>query len=115
MKFIIKYLLTALAVYATSDLLEPHIKVDDYWMAIIVALVLGFLNVTVKPLMILFTIPFTIVTLGLFLLAINAAIIMLAGWLLDGFYVQNFWWALVFSIIQTIIASLLEKLVLTKE
>ena len=115
MKFVIKYLLSALAVYATADLLDPHIQVENYWMAIAVALVLGLLNVTVKPLMIMFTIPFTIATLGLFLLVINALMIMLAGWLLEGFAVHGFWWALLFSIIQTIIASLLEKLVLPKK
>jgi putative membrane protein len=115
MKFIIKYLLSALAVYATADLLDPHIHVDNYWMAIAVALVLGLLNVTIKPLMIMFTIPFTIATLGLFLFVINALMIMLAGWLLEGFSVQGFWWALVFSIIQTIIASILEKLVMPKQ
>jgi putative membrane protein len=114
MRFIIKYLLTALAVYATADLL-PGIHVDSFWMAIIVALVLGLLNVTIKPILILFTIPFTIVTLGLFILVINALVIMLAGWLIDGFTVDGFWWALLFSIIQSIIASILEKLVLPKE
>ncbi len=114
MRFIVKYLLTALAVYATADLLSG-IHVQSFWTAIVVALVLGLINMTVKPLMIVLTIPFTIISLGLFLLVINALMIMLAGWLIDGFTVDGFWWALVFSIIQTIIASILEKLVLKEE
>lgn len=111
MRFIIKYLLAALAVYATADLL-PGIYVSSFWKAILVALVLGLMNITIKPVMILLTIPFTLLTFGIFLLIINAAVIMLAGWIIDGFTVNGFWWALLFSIIQSIIASLLEKLVL---
>ena len=114
MRFIIKYLLTALAIYATADLLSG-IHVQSFWMAIVVALVLGLINMTVKPLMIVLTIPFTIISLGLFILVINALMIMLAGWLLDGFAVDGFWWALAFSIIQTIIASILERIVLREE
>ncbi len=111
LKTIIKYLLIALSVYATADLL-PGINIESFWIAILVALVLALLNMTIKPLMILFTIPFTVFTLGLFLFVINALVIMLAGWLVTGFDVRNFWWALLFSIIQSIIASLLENLVL---
>lgn len=114
MRFIIKYLLTALAIYATADILSG-IHVQSFWMAIVVALVLGLINMTIKPLMIVLTIPFTIISLGLFLLVINALMIMLTGWLIDGFTVDGFWWALAFSIIQAIIASLLEKLVLKEE
>lgn len=115
MKFIIKYLLNALAVYATADLLSPHIEVKSFWSAIIVALVLGFINVTVKPIMILFTIPFTIVSLGLFLLVINALMILLADWLIDSFTVNGFWWALAFSVIVSAISWVLEKLVLSEK
>jgi putative membrane protein len=114
MRFIVKYLLTALAIYATADLLSG-IHVQSFWMAIVVALVLGLINMTVKPLMIVLTIPFTIISLGLFILVINALMIMLAGWLLEGFTVDGFWWALAFSIIQTIIASILERIVLREE
>lgn len=111
MKFVIKYLLSALAVYATADLLSG-IQVASFWIAIFVALILGLLNATVKPLMIILTIPITLLSFGLFILVINALMIMLAGWLIDGFTVNGFWWALLFSIIQSIIASLLERLVL---
>lgn len=115
MNFIIKYLLTALAVYATADLLSPHIIVGSFWSAIVVALVLGLINVTVKPIMILFTIPFTIFSLGLFLLVINALMILLADWLITGFQVEGFWWALAFSIIVSAISWVLEKLVLSEK
>jgi putative membrane protein len=64
-----------------------------------------------KPLMILLTLPFTIFTFGLFLLVINAFIIMIAGAWVDGFKVDGFWWALIFSLILSVISSLLERLV----
>jgi putative membrane protein len=79
------------------------------------AAVLGLLNVSVKPLLILFTIPATIVTLGLFILAINAFIIMIADWIIPGFEVSSFWWALLFSLLLSFINSLFERLTVKSE
>ena len=76
---------------------------------------LGLLNVSVKPLLILFTIPATIVTLGLFILAINAFIIMIADWIIPGFEVSSFWWALLFSLLLSFINSLFERLTVKSE
>jgi putative membrane protein len=72
-----------------------------------VALVLAILNAIVKPILILLTLPLTILTLGLFLFVINAVIILLAGSFIDGFVVDGFWWALLFSLLLSIITSLL--------
>lgn len=112
MKLILRILLTALAVVLLAKFL-PGIHVEDYTSAIFVAIVLGLLRVTVKPLLILFTLPVTVITLGLFLLAINAFIIMIAGSFLDGFAVDGFWWALLFSLLlsflQSIFFSLLKE------
>lgn len=105
MKLILRILLTALAVLLLANFL-PGIHVVDYTSAIFVAIVLGLLRVTVKPLLILFTLPVTVVTLGLFLLAINAFIIMMAGSFLDGFSVDGFWWALLFSILLSFLQSI---------
>ena len=69
------------------------------------ALVLGLLNSTVKPLLVFLTIPISIVTLGLFLLVINAVIILMAAYFVDGFAVDGFWWALLLSIVLTLINS----------
>jgi putative membrane protein len=114
MNMIIRFLLNGLAVFLTAYLL-PNVDVDGYGTALIVALVLSIANVIVKPILILFTIPITILTLGLFLLVINAIIILLADYLVDGFYVDGFWWALLFSLILSIFNSLFEDLTKDKK
>jgi putative membrane protein len=114
MNMIIRFLLNGLAVFLTAYLL-PNVDVDGYGTALIVALVLSIANVIVKPILILFTIPITILTLGLFLLVINAIIILLADYLVDGFYVNGFWWALLFSLILSIFNSLFEDLTKDKK
>jgi putative membrane protein len=114
MNMIIRFLLNGLAVFLTAYLL-PNVDVDGYGTALIVALVLSIANVIVKPILILFTIPITILTLGLFLLVINAIIILLADYLVDGFFVEGFWWALLFSLILSIFNSLFEDLTKDKK
>ena len=112
MNGIIRFLLTGLAVMLTAYLL-PGVHVDNYGYALLVALVLSVANAFVKPILILFTIPLTIFTLGLFLLVINAIIIMLVDYLVPGFEVDGFWWALSFSLILSVFNSLFTDL--TKE
>ncbi|MGF1557646.1 MAG: phage holin family protein [Flavobacteriaceae bacterium] len=106
MKFILRLLLSALAVIFLSKVL-PNVSVDSYTTAIVVALVLSLLNFLVKPIMVILTFPITIVTLGLFLLVINAAIILLADHFIDGFTVTGFWWALLFSLLLSLLQSIL--------
>jgi len=84
--------------------------VDDYLSALMVAVVLAFLNTIVKPILTILTIPITIFTLGFFLLAINAFIIIFAGKLVSGFHVEGFWWALLFSLILSIFTGILNAL-----
>ena len=109
MNFLIKLLVSTLAVIITAYLL-PGVTIDNdsVLIAIVVAAVLAFLNSIVKPVMIFLTIPFTIFTFGFFLLAINAFIIMIADRLIDGFHVRNFWWALLFSIVMWLVNSILQ-------
>ncbi|MBO3117135.1 phage holin family protein [Winogradskyella sp. DF17] len=109
MNLILRLLINAFAVLILSHFLSG-ISVDGYLGAIIVAVVLAILNVLVKPLLILFTLPATILTLGLFLFVINALIVLLADKLVDGFGVENFWWALLFSILLSILQSFLQAL-----
>ena len=109
MKFVIRLLLSSLAVIITAYLL-PGVEVASFTSAIIIAALLGLLNVTVKPLLVLLTIPFTILTLGLFLLVINAVMILLADSIIPGFDVDGFWWALAFSLILSILTSLFHDL-----
>ncbi|HET6991726.1 MAG TPA: phage holin family protein [Bacteroidia bacterium] len=107
MKFIIRILISTLAVLATAYLLpERMVHIDGFKTALLVALVLAFLNSVVKPILIILTIPVTVISLGLFLLVINAGIILLADYFIDGFQVHGFWAALIFSIVMTIINAL---------
>ncbi len=112
-QIILKLLISGLAVFFTDWLLSG-IDVTDFTNALLIAIVLAFLNTFLKPVLVLLTIPFTIFTLGLFLLAINAGIILLASKLIDGFFVDGFWWALLFSVILSITTSILEGLTKTK-
>lgn len=105
MSLIIRFLLNGLAVLLTAYLL-PGVDVRDYWTALIVALVLSIANVIIKPILIILTIPITVVTLGLFLLVINALIILMVDYLVEGFYVDGFWWALLFSLILSLFNSM---------
>ncbi|HEY6161860.1 MAG TPA: phage holin family protein [Bacteroidia bacterium] len=111
MNFLVKLLISTLAVLITAWLL-PGVRIenDSVFVAIIVACVLAFLNTIVKPILIFLTIPITLVTMGLFLLVINASIIMLTVKLVKGFYVDSFWWALLFSIVLSIVNSILSNL-----
>src|SRR5690606_12989827 len=77
------------------------------WTAIVLAVVLALLNFLVKPILILFTLPVTILTLGLFLLVINALIILFAENLVPGFQVAGFWWALIFSLLLSFMQAVL--------
>ena len=109
MNLIIRLLINALAVIILAYAL-PGVGVDSFLTAIIVALVLGFLNFLVKPILVLLTLPITILTLGLFLLIINAIIILLAANFISGFYVSSIWWAILFSILLSILQSILQSL-----
>jgi putative membrane protein len=109
MNLIIRLLLNALAVFILAYVLNG-VSVDGYTSAIIVAIVLSILNVLVKPILVLLTLPVTILTLGLFLLVINALMILLADKLIDGFGVASFWTAVLFSILLSILQSVLQSL-----
>lgn len=105
MKTIINMLITAGLVLLIAHLL-PGVHIREFSIALLVAVVLGLLNFFVKPILVLFTLPLTIATLGLFLLAVNAIIIQLCSSLVDGFRVDNFWIAMLFSIVLSILQSI---------
>lgn len=110
MKFIAKLVLSTLAIVLTAEIL-PGIFVEDPYTAFLVALLLALLNVTLKPVLVIFTIPLTIFTFGIFLLFINGFIILLAHKLIAGFSVGGFGWAILFSVLLSIINSILEYFV----
>lgn len=106
MNSIVRFLLSGLAVLLTAYLL-PGVNVEHYGYALLVAVVLSLANIIIKPILVFLTIPITIVTLGLFLLVINAVIILLVDYLIPkGFEVDGFWWALAFSLILSLFNSL---------
>ena len=107
MRFFLKVLVSALAVFISAYFLSG-VSVEPFTTAIIVAFVLAVLNALLKPLLIILTIPVTVMSLGLFLLVINAFIVQLAAHVVRGFDVLNFWWALLFSVILTIVTWILE-------
>ncbi len=106
MNFILRMLLSALAVLLLANIL-PGVSVESYWIAVLVAVVLSLLNLIVKPLLVILTLPVTIITLGLFLLVINAIIILLASKLVTGFSVDGFWTALLFSLLLSLLQAVL--------
>lgn len=115
MNFIIKLFLNAIAVVLTAYIL-PGVYVENFGYALLVAATLSLLNVSVKPVLVFLTIPATIVSLGLFLLVINAFIIEIAAWILaPNFAVATFWQALFFSILLSIINSIFERLTIKTE
>jgi putative membrane protein len=105
MSGIVRFLLSGLAVLLTSYLL-PGVALENFWYALLVAAVLSLANMLLKPLLIILTIPVTIVTFGLFLLVINAFIIMLVDYVVPGFEVRGVWWALAFSLILSVFNSM---------
>ncbi len=108
MKLVMRIIVTSIIAFGLSYLLKG-IHLESFWAAIILAIILAILNAIVKPLLIILTFPITLVTLGLFLFVINALIILIADGLMGGFEVDGFWWALLFSLLLSIVTSLLYK------
>jgi len=105
MNLIIRLLITAIVAYLLTMIL-PGVHFTGFGGAIIFSIVLGVLNLIVKPVLKLFGLPLTIITLGLFTLVINAIIILIANYFIDSMEVDGFWWALIFSILLSVITSL---------
>ena len=108
MNFLIRVLVVAAVSFGLSRLLTG-VHITDFWTAVVFAIVLALLNMFIRPLLILFTLPVTIITMGLFLFVINALVVLFASKFVDGFTIDNFWWALLFSIILSIITSAIDK------
>lgn len=109
-RFIGKILITAVAALIVARIL-PGVSIQDSYTAILLALVLALLNGFVKPLLVIFTIPITILTLGLFLLIINIAIIKWAAEIVHGFHVENNWSALFFSLLLSFVTFVIEAII----
>ena len=108
MRLVIKWLLSALALLAVTYI-YTGVQVSNFTSALIAAAVIGLLNMVVRPVLVVLTLPVTIVTLGLFLFVINALLFWAASGLLGGFHVSGFFAALVGSLIYSLLGLLIES------
>lgn len=113
MNIILRLLATAFVAYGLSTMLSG-VHIADFKTAIVFALVLAVLNVLIKPVLIILTLPITIVTFGLFLLVINTLIIIITDKLMDSIRIDGFWWALLFAICLSALTSILVSLFTTR-
>jgi putative membrane protein len=107
---LLKWLIYTVAIIITAYLL-PGVTVTGIFAALVAALVLGFINALVRPLILLLTLPLNILTLGLLTFVINAGLVLLAAAIVPGLAIANFWWALLFALVLTIINWLLKGIV----
>lgn len=105
----VNLIVNALAVIISAYIL-PGVKVDGFLTAVVVAVVLGVVNMFIKPILLLLTLPLNILTLGLFTFVINALLVLLVSNLVPGFKVSGFLWALIFSLVLSVISSFLYSL-----
>jgi putative membrane protein len=110
MNFLIRLFITAAVAYGLSIILKG-VHIPNFIDALILVIVLAILNTFIKPILIILTLPITIITMGLFLFVLNALIILLADKLMDGIRIDGFWWALIFSLILSVASSVVFSLV----
>jgi putative membrane protein len=108
MNFLLRIVITAVVAFALSSVL-PGIHIDTFWTAIVFSFILAVLNFFLKPILIILTLPITILTLGLFLFIINALIVYFTSDLIRGFHIDGFKYALLFSLLLSLLTSLLYK------
>jgi putative membrane protein len=114
MRFLLRVLLNAVAVFLTAQLI-PGIGVSGPGAALLAGLVLGLVNAVIRPVLILLTLPVTFLTLGLFIFVVNAICLGLAAWLVPGFTISGFWAALFGAIVISVISWLLSALLIDKK
>lgn len=106
---LIQLILNALIIIIGSNIL-PGIHVDKFLTALLIALVIALINISIKPIMIILTLPLTIFSFGLFIFIINGLLILLVAKIIPGFQVDTIWWAILFSIVIAILNSILKNL-----
>lgn len=108
MKIFINWIICAVAIMITAYVL-PGVNIDGFLVALILAVVLGAINAFIKPIIVLLTLPINVLTLGLFTLVINALLIILSSYIVPGFGVAGFWWAMLFSVVLSFITTVLSS------
>ena len=114
MRLLVIWLINALALLALPYLMNS-VSIDSFAMALLVAVVLGFVNTILRPILILLTLPVTVVTLGLFIFVINGLLFWMVGNMFDGFHVAGFWSAVLAAFLYSVISWALSTLILKNE
>lgn len=107
--FLLVFVLNVFSIMAAAEIL-PGVAISSIWTAVFVSLVLGFVNAFIRPIIFLVTLPINVLTLGLFTFVIIGFITLAVSAVVPGFYIKNFWWALLFSFTLSIINSFLQSL-----
>lgn len=107
MNLLIRLLITSIAIIVASYILSAGVHVDSFLTVLVIAIVMGAVNMFIKPFVALLTLPITIISLGLFMFILNALLVMLVDFIVPGFLIDSFWWALGFSLLVSIISSFL--------
>jgi putative membrane protein len=111
LRFVLRWIINTLAILAVTRLL-PAIQIDDFWVAVVAALILGVLNTFVRPILVLATLPVNIITLGLFTLVLNGLILQILDWIMGPrMSIANFGWAILGALLISIITGLINILV----
>src|SRR5512144_583440 len=114
MRLLLVWLINAAALFALPYVF-PWVQVDTLWTALIAALVLGLVNTLIRPLLVVLTLPVTVLTLGLFIFVINGLLFWWVGSIITGFHVTGFWSGVFGAIVYSIISWLLSALLLAKK
>ncbi|MFA5932846.1 MAG: phage holin family protein [Microgenomates group bacterium] len=111
MKILINWFISGLVIFLAAYLFQDKgVHVDNFLTALVLAVVLGIINAILKPILLLLTLPINVLSLGLFTLIINAALIMLATVFVPGFRVDSFWWAVIFGMVLSLLNWFINKL-----
>lgn len=113
MYLLLRWLLNAVAIIISAYVITG-VTVTSFWTALWLALFLGLINITLKPILVLLTLPINLLTLGLFTLVINALLVLLASSVIQGFAVSGFWIAMLFSVVMSVVSYLLNTVFGTK-
>lgn len=106
---LINWIVSAMIIFSIAYII-PGVHVTNFSTALIVALVLGILNAVLKPILVILTLPITILTLGFFYLVLNALLILLASKIVTGFTIDSFFWAIIFGVVLSIANTFIHKL-----
>ncbi len=107
MGILVRLLINALAVLITAYILQAGVSVNSFWDAVIVAVVLGIINAFIKPIVTILTLPINLLTLGIFSFIMNGLFVLLVSRIVPGFEVAGFWWAVLFSVVLSLVSALL--------